>query len=283
MGTLLPTGSNDDDSLSEYTDNEKSAPTELLAEFLTSIMKKDYANALKYCKLSKKILHVILIFHGLLLSCRFSLLFYYVYLEQFWIMSPITRQRRIFILSSRQKSMSKMFRRTAMEVMRIVTTHRRLTMSIMRFSITILMLTITHIVLLSRRVSHRTMKILSPDRQNYPHVTKLIPMNVKICSFQSHTAAANVAIRQNLTNFQNPCLVPQRPTAVAIRAILSHSPVCFLMIRTKLLSHPLSLLQIICQVQVRTYIRPHHHLSPRKSSNCSNENRETVVRNFQNF
>lgn len=57
MGTLLPTGSNDDDSLSlsEYTDNEKSAPTELLAEFLTSIMKKDYANALKYCKLSKMI------------------------------------------------------------------------------------------------------------------------------------------------------------------------------------------------------------------------------------
>jgi hypothetical protein len=55
MGTLLPTNSNDDDSLSlsEYTDNEKSAPTELLAEFLTSIMKKDYANALKYCKLSK--------------------------------------------------------------------------------------------------------------------------------------------------------------------------------------------------------------------------------------
>jgi hypothetical protein len=55
MGTLLPTNSNDDDSLSlsEYTDNEKSAPTELLAEFLTSIMKKDYINALKYCKLSK--------------------------------------------------------------------------------------------------------------------------------------------------------------------------------------------------------------------------------------
>lgn len=66
MGTLLPTGSNDDDSLSlsEYTDNEKSAPTELLAEFLTSIMKKDYANALKYCKLSKMI-RVIVIFHAL--------------------------------------------------------------------------------------------------------------------------------------------------------------------------------------------------------------------------
>lgn len=55
MGTLVPNSSNDEDSLSlsEYTDGEKSAPTELLAEFLTSIMKKDYANALKYCKLSK--------------------------------------------------------------------------------------------------------------------------------------------------------------------------------------------------------------------------------------
>lgn len=55
MGTIVPTTGNDEDSLSlsEYTDNEKSAPTELLAEFLTSIMKKDYVNALKYCKLSK--------------------------------------------------------------------------------------------------------------------------------------------------------------------------------------------------------------------------------------
>lgn len=55
MGTIVPTTANDEDSLSlsEYTDNEKSAPTELLAEFLTSIMKKDYVNALKYCKLSK--------------------------------------------------------------------------------------------------------------------------------------------------------------------------------------------------------------------------------------
>lgn len=55
MGTIVPTTTNDEDSLSlsEYTDNEKSAPTELLAEFLTSIMKKDYVNALKYCKLSK--------------------------------------------------------------------------------------------------------------------------------------------------------------------------------------------------------------------------------------
>lgn len=55
MGTIVPTTNNDDESLSlsEYTDNEKSAPTEILAEFLTSIMKKDYVNALKYCKLSK--------------------------------------------------------------------------------------------------------------------------------------------------------------------------------------------------------------------------------------
>lgn len=53
MGT--PTTNNEDESLSlsEYTENEKSAPTELLAEFLTSIMKKDYVNALKYCKLSE--------------------------------------------------------------------------------------------------------------------------------------------------------------------------------------------------------------------------------------
>ena len=45
---------NEDDSgsLSEYTDPENnSAPTELLAEFLTSIMKKDWKNALKHCKL----------------------------------------------------------------------------------------------------------------------------------------------------------------------------------------------------------------------------------------
>lgn len=56
MGTIVPTSNNDEESLSlsEYTDNEKSAPTELLAEFLTSIMKKDYENALKYCKLSKR-------------------------------------------------------------------------------------------------------------------------------------------------------------------------------------------------------------------------------------
>jgi hypothetical protein len=54
MGTIVPSNNDEDSlSLSEYTDGEKSAPTELLAEFLTSIMKKDYANALKYCKLSK--------------------------------------------------------------------------------------------------------------------------------------------------------------------------------------------------------------------------------------
>lgn len=65
MGTIVPTTNNDDESLSlsEYTDNEKSAPTELLAEFLTSIMKKDYVNALKYCKLSKKIARSIKMVH----------------------------------------------------------------------------------------------------------------------------------------------------------------------------------------------------------------------------
>lgn len=53
MGTIVPTTNEDESlSLSEYTD--KSAPTELLAEFLTSIMKKDYESALKYCKLSEK-------------------------------------------------------------------------------------------------------------------------------------------------------------------------------------------------------------------------------------
>lgn len=44
---------NEDDSASEYTDPENnSAPTELLAEFLTSIMRKEWKNALKNCKLS---------------------------------------------------------------------------------------------------------------------------------------------------------------------------------------------------------------------------------------
>lgn len=56
MGTtsamISPRNNNDEDSTSEYTDPENSAPTELLAEFLTSIMRKDYVNALKYCKMS---------------------------------------------------------------------------------------------------------------------------------------------------------------------------------------------------------------------------------------
>jgi len=57
MGTtsaMITPRNNDDDSTSEYTDPKESnsAPTELLAEFLTSIMRKDYANALKYCKMS---------------------------------------------------------------------------------------------------------------------------------------------------------------------------------------------------------------------------------------
>ncbi|XP_052900661.1 putative protein TPRXL [Anopheles moucheti] len=52
--TMLHSPSNDDlsQSLSEYTDADESisAPTELLAEFLSAIMIRDYVNALKYCK-----------------------------------------------------------------------------------------------------------------------------------------------------------------------------------------------------------------------------------------
>lgn len=54
MGTttaMISRNNNDEDSTSDYTDPENSAPTELLAEFLTSIMRKDYVNALKYCKM----------------------------------------------------------------------------------------------------------------------------------------------------------------------------------------------------------------------------------------
>ncbi|XP_053678758.1 uncharacterized protein LOC128729133 [Anopheles nili] len=51
---MLQSPSNDDlsQSLSEYTDADESisAPTELLAEFLSAIMIRDYVNALKYCK-----------------------------------------------------------------------------------------------------------------------------------------------------------------------------------------------------------------------------------------
>lgn len=56
--TMMTTSSKNNDnedstSISDpYTDPEHSAPTECLAEFLTSIMRKDYANALKYCKMS---------------------------------------------------------------------------------------------------------------------------------------------------------------------------------------------------------------------------------------
>lgn len=52
---MSPT-SNDEDDKSEYTDadsNQISAPTELLAEFLSAVMQKDYKNALKYCTLSE--------------------------------------------------------------------------------------------------------------------------------------------------------------------------------------------------------------------------------------
>ncbi|XP_061402381.1 probable serine/threonine-protein kinase DDB_G0272254 [Musca vetustissima] len=52
----LPTSLSNEDlsqSLSEYTDADESisAPTEFLAEFLSSVMLKDYKKALKYCKL----------------------------------------------------------------------------------------------------------------------------------------------------------------------------------------------------------------------------------------
>lgn len=51
-GLLKPQSSSNED-LSEYTDADESisAPTELLPEFLSAIMLKDYVNALKYCKL----------------------------------------------------------------------------------------------------------------------------------------------------------------------------------------------------------------------------------------
>ncbi|XP_073980195.1 uncharacterized protein isoform X2 [Rhodnius prolixus] len=41
------------EDLSEYTDADESmsAPTEILAEFLSAVMLKDYENALKYCKM----------------------------------------------------------------------------------------------------------------------------------------------------------------------------------------------------------------------------------------
>ncbi|XP_058126926.1 serine-rich adhesin for platelets isoform X1 [Anopheles ziemanni] len=54
LASMLHSPSNDDlsQSLSEYTDADESisAPTELLAEFLSAIMIRDYINALKYCK-----------------------------------------------------------------------------------------------------------------------------------------------------------------------------------------------------------------------------------------
>ncbi|CAG9859552.1 unnamed protein product [Phyllotreta striolata] len=51
-GFLKPTSSSNED-LSEYTDADESisAPTEILAEFLSAVMLKDYVTALKYCKL----------------------------------------------------------------------------------------------------------------------------------------------------------------------------------------------------------------------------------------
>ncbi|CAH1114237.1 unnamed protein product [Psylliodes chrysocephalus] len=51
-GLFKPTSSSNED-LSEYTDADESisAPTEILAEFLSAVMLKDYVTALKYCKL----------------------------------------------------------------------------------------------------------------------------------------------------------------------------------------------------------------------------------------
>ncbi|CAG9837509.1 unnamed protein product [Diabrotica balteata] len=51
-GLLKPTSSSTED-LSEYTDADESisAPTEILAEFLSAVMLKDYETALKYCKI----------------------------------------------------------------------------------------------------------------------------------------------------------------------------------------------------------------------------------------
>lgn len=51
--TIATSTSNDDLSISEYTDADESmsAPTEYLAEFLSAVMQKNYRKALKYCKL----------------------------------------------------------------------------------------------------------------------------------------------------------------------------------------------------------------------------------------
>lgn len=51
---LMSTPQSSVEDLSEYTDADESissAPTEFLAEFLSALMLKDYATALKYCKL----------------------------------------------------------------------------------------------------------------------------------------------------------------------------------------------------------------------------------------
>ncbi|RZF34628.1 hypothetical protein LSTR_LSTR008653 [Laodelphax striatellus] len=51
-GAVVATSSSVED-LSEYTDADESisAPTEILAEFLSAVMLKDYETALKYCKM----------------------------------------------------------------------------------------------------------------------------------------------------------------------------------------------------------------------------------------
>ncbi|XP_065214902.1 glutamate-rich protein 2 isoform X2 [Planococcus citri] len=53
-GNTLKSGSNSsNEDLSQYTDADESmsAPTEILAEFLSALMLKDYPSALKFCKI----------------------------------------------------------------------------------------------------------------------------------------------------------------------------------------------------------------------------------------
>ncbi|XKL66502.1 hypothetical protein PGB90_009922 [Kerria lacca] len=55
--TIGFSGSNSsNEDLSQYTDadDSASAPTEILAEFLSAIMSKDYPSALKLCKISSE-------------------------------------------------------------------------------------------------------------------------------------------------------------------------------------------------------------------------------------
>lgn len=52
--SLNPKSSSTDEDLSDYTDpEESSAPTELLAEFLSAVMLRDYLKAYQHCKMSE--------------------------------------------------------------------------------------------------------------------------------------------------------------------------------------------------------------------------------------